>query len=153
MLARGEGVDLAGVVVQVPEGVTEFEPSDSRDGDDQPHLRRALYGQVSVSRHNLVGHSASATIETLRRAGTSIFRTDQCGAGTITSGAADRLVVDTSADLRLNASVNSRAVSAPLGHCGFLLAHELSVTVHGTKIHFDAYDLTVPNLQILRVAK
>jgi competence protein ComEC len=42
---------------------------------------------VSVGRHNLFGHPAPNTLETLRVAGASIFRTDQCGAVTMRPGA------------------------------------------------------------------
>ena len=49
------------------------------------HPRFAI---VSVGRHNLFGHPAPTTLETLRRAGASIFRTDQCGAVTVTAGVA-----------------------------------------------------------------
>jgi competence protein ComEC len=49
------------------------------------HPRFAI---VSVGRHNLFGHPAPTTLDTLRRAGASIFRTDQCGAVTIAAGVA-----------------------------------------------------------------
>jgi competence protein ComEC len=55
------------------------------------HPRIAI---VSVGRHNLFGHPAPSTLNTLRDAGASIFRTDQCGAITIT-GAAAELKVET----------------------------------------------------------
>jgi hypothetical protein len=56
------------------------------------HPRIAI---VSVGRHNLFGHPAASTLETLRVAGASIFRTDQCGAVTVTTGAAAKLEVET----------------------------------------------------------
>jgi beta-lactamase superfamily II metal-dependent hydrolase len=37
---------------------------------------------ISVGRHNTFGHPGPATLETLERAGASIYRTDQCGAVT-----------------------------------------------------------------------
>ena len=48
------------------------------------HPRVAI---ISVGRHNLFGHPAPVTVQTLRRAGASIFRTDQCGAVTIATEA------------------------------------------------------------------
>jgi competence protein ComEC len=44
------------------------------------------FAAISVGRHNLFGHPAPATIETLQRAGVSFFRTDRCGAVTIVPG-------------------------------------------------------------------
>jgi beta-lactamase superfamily II metal-dependent hydrolase len=49
------------------------------------HPRIAI---VSVGRHNLFGHPAPSTLETLHHAGASIFRTDECGAVTVTAGVA-----------------------------------------------------------------
>jgi hypothetical protein len=46
-----------------------------------------------------------------------------------------------------------RAGSARLARCGFLLTYELSSAVGGSEIDVYAHDLSVPNLQILRVAK
>jgi competence protein ComEC len=43
------------------------------------------YAIVSVGRHNLFGHPAPSTIETLRRIGAAVYRTDQNGALTVTS--------------------------------------------------------------------
>ncbi len=50
---------------------------------------------VSVGRHNLFGHPAPNTLETLRAAGASIFRTDQCGAVTIAAGGSGTLSINT----------------------------------------------------------
>ncbi len=49
------------------------------------HPRTAI---VSIGRHNLFGHPAPSTLETLRHAGASIVRTDQCGAVAIAAGLA-----------------------------------------------------------------
>jgi competence protein ComEC len=38
------------------------------------------YAIISVGRHNLFGHPAPATLETLRRSGAVIYRTDENGA-------------------------------------------------------------------------
>ena len=41
------------------------------------------YAFISVGRHNLFGHPAPSTIETLERIGTTIYRTDENGAATL----------------------------------------------------------------------
>jgi competence protein ComEC len=54
------------------------------------HPRVAI---VSVGRHNLFGHPATITLETLSAGGASLYRTDQCGAVTISTGKAEKLAV------------------------------------------------------------
>jgi competence protein ComEC len=44
-----------------------------------------LYAIISVGRHNLFGHPASSTLETLQRFGARIYRTDEAGAVTVTT--------------------------------------------------------------------
>jgi beta-lactamase superfamily II metal-dependent hydrolase len=46
---------------------------------------RPRYAVISVGRHNLFGHPAPSTLETLRRFGTTIYRTDRDAAITIRS--------------------------------------------------------------------
>ena len=41
------------------------------------------YAMISVGRHNLFGHPAPSTLDTLRHAGTKVYRTDENGAVTI----------------------------------------------------------------------
>ncbi len=41
---------------------------------------RPKYAVISVGRHNLFGHPAPSTIETLQRIGTAVYRTDENGA-------------------------------------------------------------------------
>jgi competence protein ComEC len=40
---------------------------------------------ISVGRHNTFGHPGSSTLATLGRVGTTIYRTDRCGAATFTA--------------------------------------------------------------------
>lgn len=56
---------------------------------DAVHPRYAI---ISVGRHNLFGHPAASTLQTLQRAGAEIYRTDENGAITITTDG-DRLTV------------------------------------------------------------
>jgi competence protein ComEC len=53
------------------------------------------FAAISVGRHNLFGHPAPATIETLQRARVLTFRTDQCGAVKIVSDIATTVTVET----------------------------------------------------------
>ena len=46
---------------------------------------RPRYAVISVGRHNLFGHPAPSTIDTLRRFGVRIYRTDEDGAVSIVS--------------------------------------------------------------------
>jgi beta-lactamase superfamily II metal-dependent hydrolase len=43
------------------------------------------YAIISVGRHNMFGHHAPSTIETLKRYGAAVYRTDEDGAVTILS--------------------------------------------------------------------
>jgi competence protein ComEC len=43
------------------------------------------YAIISVGRHNLFGHPAPSTLETLRRLGAAIYRTDEAGAASVTT--------------------------------------------------------------------
>jgi competence protein ComEC len=44
------------------------------------------YAIISVGRHKMFGHPAPSTIETLQRFGSQIYRTDENGAVTVTTG-------------------------------------------------------------------
>jgi beta-lactamase superfamily II metal-dependent hydrolase len=46
------------------------------------HVRPA-YAIISVGRHNMFGHPAPTTIQTWKRTGARVLRTDECGAVTI----------------------------------------------------------------------
>ncbi len=50
------------------------------------------YAIVSVGRHNVFGHPAPSTLETLRRFGARVYRTDENGAVTILSNGADESI-------------------------------------------------------------
>lgn len=43
------------------------------------------YAIISVGRHNMFGHPAPSTIETLQRLGVRVYRTDQNGAVSIST--------------------------------------------------------------------
>jgi competence protein ComEC len=81
-----QGVDLRADVLKVGHHGSAY--SSSTAFIEAVHPRIAI---VSVGRHNLFGHPAPVTLETLRIVGASIFRTDQCGAVTIATGVAGTL--------------------------------------------------------------
>lgn len=62
---------------------------------------------ISVGRHNLFGHPASATIDALRHAGSTVFRTDRSGAVTMS--------IDGSGLLKANTMISGGSVN-PLSH-------------------------------------
>jgi competence protein ComEC len=49
---------------------------------------RPRYALISVGRHNLFGHPAQITLATLQRLGTTVYRTDRCGAISVEAGPA-----------------------------------------------------------------
>lgn len=76
----GEGIDLHADVLKVGHHGSAYSSS--------PELIAAVhpkYALISVGRHNLFGHPAPATIETLQRGGATVFRTDEYGAISIVS--------------------------------------------------------------------
>jgi competence protein ComEC len=82
-----EGVDLHADVLKVGHHGSAY--SSSSEFIAAVHPRYAL---ISVGRHNLFGHPASSTIETLERFGARVFRTDRNAASTVeTDGATIRL--------------------------------------------------------------
>lgn len=77
-----EGVDLQADVLKVGHHGSAYGSSDAFVAAVHPR-----YAVISVGRHNLFGHPAQSTLETLRRHGATIYRTDENGAITIvTSG-------------------------------------------------------------------
>jgi competence protein ComEC len=74
-----EGLDLRTDVLKVGHHGSAY--GSSPEFVAAVHPRFAI---VSVGRHNLFGHPAPSTIETLRRYGASVYRTDEDGAVTVT---------------------------------------------------------------------
>jgi competence protein ComEC len=75
-----EGVDLHADVLKVGHHGSAY--SSSREFIAAVHARYAI---ISVGRHNMFGHPAPSTVETLQRAGMTIFRTDELGAVTVST--------------------------------------------------------------------
>lgn len=75
-----EGIDLHGDVLKVGHHGSAYSSSPAFIAAVRPR-----YAVISVGRHNMFGHPAPSTIETLRRFGAHIYRTDKNGAVTITS--------------------------------------------------------------------
>lgn len=70
-----EGVDLHADVLKVGHHGSAYSSSPEFIAAVHPK-----YAIISVGRHNLFGHPAPSTIDTLKHAAVAIFRTDQCGA-------------------------------------------------------------------------
>ncbi len=75
-----EGIDLHAEVLKVGHHGSAY--SSSPEFVAAVHPRYAI---ISVGRHNLFGHPASSTVETLRESGAIVYRTDGQGATTILS--------------------------------------------------------------------
>ena len=75
-----EGIDLHADVLKVGHHGSAYGSSPAFIDAIQPR-----YAIISVGRHNLFGHPAPSTLQTLRRAGATIYRTDEDGAVAITS--------------------------------------------------------------------
>ncbi|HET7814663.1 MAG TPA: DNA internalization-related competence protein ComEC/Rec2 [Candidatus Baltobacteraceae bacterium] len=73
-----EGIDLHAQVLKVGHHGSAYSSGAQFIAAVHP-----TYAIVSVGRHNLFGHPAPSTIETLRRFGASVYRTDTEGAATI----------------------------------------------------------------------
>ena len=82
-----EGIDLHADVLKVGHHGSHYSSSPAFIAAVHPR-----YAVISVGRHNMFGHPAPSTIETLRHFGVRIFRTDKHAALTIvTDGAADAI--------------------------------------------------------------
>jgi competence protein ComEC len=78
-----EGIDLHADVLKVGHHGSAYSST--------PAFIRAVhpeYAIISVGRHNLFGHPAPSTIDTLQRFGVQIYRTDENGAVTVTTDGA-----------------------------------------------------------------
>ena len=75
-----QGVDLHADVLKVGHHGSAYGSSSAFIAAVHPR-----YAIVSVGRHNLFGHPAPSTLETLRRYGATIYRTDENGAVTVVS--------------------------------------------------------------------
>jgi competence protein ComEC len=85
-----EGIDLHAVVLKVGHHGSAY--SSSPEFIAAVHPRYAI---ISVGRHNMFGHPAPSTIDTLQRAGVAVYRTDESGASTITTDGAEIIVQET----------------------------------------------------------
>lgn len=84
------GIDLHADVLKVGHHGSAY--SSSSQFIETVHPRYAI---ISVGRHNLFGHPAPSTIATLRRVGSSIYRTDEDGGISIlTNGISATVVAD-----------------------------------------------------------
>lgn len=82
-----EGLDLRADVLKVGHHGSAY--SSSPEFIAAVHPRYAI---ISVGRHNMFGHPAPSTLETLQRLGATVFRTDENGAVSIsTDGSRIRL--------------------------------------------------------------
>jgi len=73
-----EGVDLHADVLKVGHHGSAYSSTPEFIAAVRPH-----YAIISVGRHNMFGHPAPSTLETLQRYGARIYRTDENGAVTI----------------------------------------------------------------------
>jgi competence protein ComEC len=73
-----EGVDLHADVLKVGHHGSAYSSSPAFIAAVHPE-----YAIISVGRHNMFGHPAPSTIETLQRAGARVYRTDENGAITV----------------------------------------------------------------------
>jgi competence protein ComEC len=73
-----EGIDLHADVLKVGHHGSAYSSSSAFIASVHPR-----YAIISVGRHNMFGHPAPATIETLQRFGARVYRTDENGATTI----------------------------------------------------------------------
>ncbi len=85
-----EGIDLHADVLKVGHHGSAY--SSSPEFIAAVHPRFAI---ISVGRHNLFGHPAPSTIETLERVGAAVDRTDQSGAAKVVTDGRDILLGST----------------------------------------------------------
>ncbi|HTU69313.1 MAG TPA: DNA internalization-related competence protein ComEC/Rec2 [Candidatus Baltobacteraceae bacterium] len=95
-----EGIDLHADVLKVGHHGSAYGSSPAFITAVHPR-----YAIISVGRHNIFGHPAPSTIETLERAGAQVYRTDENGATIVTSDGDPASTVVTE-DLALRADDN-----------------------------------------------
>jgi beta-lactamase superfamily II metal-dependent hydrolase len=78
---------------------------------------RPRYALISAGRHNLFGHPAPVTVQTLEDAGAAVLRTDRCGAITIRVDAAIALTTMLACEkpVRRSGVSDAAPVRAPAG--------------------------------------
>lgn len=109
-----EGIDLHADVLKVGHHGSAY--SSSPDFIEAVHPRYAI---ISVGRHNLFGHPAPSTIETLERTNATVYRTDENGAVTVTTNGAapaaqSTILGDMSQRLRWSASPTNTATNVSM---------------------------------------
>ena len=72
------GTDLRADVLKVGHHGSQYASTPPFIAAVHPHA-----AIISVGRHNTFGHPGPATLATLERAGATIYRTDRCGAATL----------------------------------------------------------------------
>ncbi|HEY8297138.1 MAG TPA: ComEC/Rec2 family competence protein, partial [Candidatus Baltobacteraceae bacterium] len=97
-----EGVNLHAEVLKVGHHGSAYSSSPTFIAAVNPR-----YAIVSVGRHNLFGHPAPSTIETLENAGARIYRTDEDAAATVTTNGTT-VQLETMRDMWLQAYSSSR---------------------------------------------
>jgi beta-lactamase superfamily II metal-dependent hydrolase len=85
-----QGIDLHADILKVGHHGSAYSSSTPFIEAVHPHV-----AIVSVGRHNLFGHPAPLTLETLRLVGASVYRTDQCGAVRIATAGSGALSIET----------------------------------------------------------
>lgn len=83
-----EGINLRADVLKVGHHGSAYGSSPEFIGAVSPR-----YAVISVGRHNVFGHPAPSTLETLQRFGARVYRTDRDGAVTILSGGSSPTVI------------------------------------------------------------
>ncbi len=79
-----EGIDLHADVLKVGHHGSAYGSSPEFIDAVHPH-----YAIISVGRHNMFGHPAPSTIDTLKRFGVNVYRTDENGAVAVSSDGAN----------------------------------------------------------------
>lgn len=75
-----EGIDLHADALKVGHHGSAYSSSSEFIAAVRPR-----YAIISVGRHNMFGHPATSTVETLQRFGATIYRTDENGAVSVTA--------------------------------------------------------------------